>query len=234
MNKTTIDKLIYTSIAFLIIFIPVLILTLSFGVNIESSLAWSFGIPMATTFPGYHLIKMVHKEHILKKYWDKMILSCEYFEKKDYSFYYYGYKSDHWWELHKFISKFNKLPAVKNYTRPFTYHMGQRELLTKDTALIIKHMYNEVNYLNALNIDSLKISSIPLYDNTIIERNEIIKRRWELFLTYLNIHSEEYKELKLKYDEKFGIKTVKEKLIVLDPKVTEIKKSVDHLNQDMM
>jgi hypothetical protein len=112
--------------------------------------------------------------------------------------------------------------------------MGQRELLTKDTALIIKHMYNEVNYLNALNIDSLKISSIPLYDNTIIERNEIIKRRWELFLTYLNIHSEEYKELKLKYDEKFGIKTVKEKLIVLDPKVTEIKKSVDHLNQDMM
>lgn len=234
MNKTTIDKLIYTSIAFLIIFIPILILTLSFGVSIEYSLAWSFGIPLVTTFPSYDLIKVVHKEHILQKYWDKMILSCDYFEKKDYSFYYYDDKSEHWWELHKFISKFNKLPAVKNYTRPYTYHMGRREQLTKDTALIIKHMYNEVNYLNALNIDSLKISSIPLYDNTIIERTAIIKRRWELFLTYLNIHSEEYKELKLKYDEKFGIKTVKEKLLVLDPKDTEGKKSVDHLNQDMM
>lgn len=234
MNKTTIDKLIYTSIAFLVIFIPILILTLAFGVNIVSALAWSFCIPVATIYPTYSVIKIVHREHILQTYWNKMILSCDYFEKKDYSFYYYDDKSDHWWELHKFISKFNKLPTVKNYTRPFTYRIGQRESLIKDTALIIKHMYNEVNYLNALNIDSLKISSIPLYDNTIFERQEIVKRRWKLFLTYMNISSEEYKELKLKYDEKFGIKTVQEKLIVLDSKDTESKKTVDHLNQDMM
>ena len=50
----------------------------------------------------------------------------------------------------------------------------------------------------------------------------------------MDIKSEEYKELKIKYDTKFGVKTVQEKLLVLEPQQETKQKSVDHLNQDLM
>lgn len=238
MNKNTLDFFIYWLVAFifsLLILICVGILLFSMS-GMKNILMYSTLFAFALAFPIQLLVKMMNRDYTLKKYWDKLVLSSTYFENNEYDFYQYNDNSGHWWNLHEFVSKFNKLNKLKFYTAPYTHFMNERDLLTTDTAQVIKHMFKEVNYLNALNIKSFpKAGSIPLYDNTIFERKEIIKRRWELFLTKLSATSEEYAELRLKYDNKFGI-SIKGPIaeIIIPDMSKENKKSVDHLNQDLM
>lgn len=198
---------------------------------LESSLKLSFG----ATFITYFIFSFCMKSYLASSSYSYITMYCKHFE--NYSFWNSGDRSQHWWDLHKLVNKFNKLSEIKYYTAPYTYHMNNKNTLIQDTAFILWHMRKEVDILNALQyIDGIGKGSGRvriLYDNNFFEKDIIVKNRWEEFLKYLDKNSPEYTQLLKRYNEKFKSKEVvnEQQIEFTDNKV---KTNLDHINQDLM